>query len=223
MITDMDRYDNHRVLVVLPHPDDESFGVSGSLAKYVKNGSQVTYACLTLGQMARNMGSPLFANRITLPEIRKEELAQSCRAIGIQDLRMLGFHDKTIEFEERELLDGAISALIEELNPTVIYTFYPGYAVHPDHDATGAAVVRCVENLPVERRPVVRAMAFSRGCEDIIGAPDVRVDVKDFVKQKVASVQSHKSQFWVPELKKASQKDLEDRFGTERFWTLKFD
>ena len=133
-----------RILVVLPHPDDEAFGLSGTLAKYISQGAQVTYACLTLGEMGRNMGIPPFATRVTLPEIRKKELEQSCRAIGIQDLRMLGFHDKTIEFEDQEQLDGRISALLTELNPSLVITFYPGFSVHPDHDACGAAVIRTI-------------------------------------------------------------------------------
>ena len=108
-----------RILVVLPHPDDEAFGLSGTLAKYIDNGAQVTYACLTLGEMGRNMGVPPFATRVTLPSIRKEELEASCRAIGIQDLRMLGFHDKTIEFEDQDQLDGEHSGS-RERTPSVV-------------------------------------------------------------------------------------------------------
>lgn len=47
-----------QVLVVFPHPDDEAFGVSGTLAQFVDAGVPVTYACLTLGQMGRNLGNP---------------------------------------------------------------------------------------------------------------------------------------------------------------------
>ncbi len=62
------------VLVVFPHPDDEAFGVSGTMAAHIANGTPVTYACLTLGEMGRHMGSPPFATRETLPLIRKKEL-----------------------------------------------------------------------------------------------------------------------------------------------------
>ena len=44
-------HDEHqRILVVYPHPDDEAFSVSGTLAKYIDSGAHVTYACLTLGR-----------------------------------------------------------------------------------------------------------------------------------------------------------------------------
>jgi LmbE family N-acetylglucosaminyl deacetylase len=61
------------ILIILPHPDDEAFGVAGTAAKYLQGGDKVTYACLTLGEMGRNMGIPPFANRVTLPVIRKKE------------------------------------------------------------------------------------------------------------------------------------------------------
>lgn len=214
-----------QILVVLPHPDDEVYGLSGTLAKFIKNGTNVTYACLTLGEMGRNMGVPPFASRVTLPSVRKLELEASCRAIGIQDLRMMGFHDKTIEFVDKVLLDGSINALIEELKPELIFTFYPGYSVHPDHDATGEAVIRTVERLPEDQRPTVYCMAFSKDCIDVLGEPDTYSDVKDFLGHKISAIQAHRSQFQPPKLTKQNKiadRETEQRFATERYWTYRF-
>lgn len=226
MKEEMEKTMERHILVVLPHPDDEAFGLSGTLAKFIAAGTPVTYACLTLGEMGRNMGIPPFTNRVGLPGIRKLELEESCRAIGIHDLRMLGFHDKTVEFEERALLDGSIAALVDEVKPSLIFTFYPGYSVHPDHDACGAAVVRVVEKLPESERPAIRCMAFSRDHEQEIGRPDVTFDVGDYLNQKLAAIRAHRSQFQAAELlggKKMSDRELRDRFGTERFWTYRFE
>ena len=60
---------------------------------------------------------------------------------------MLGYRDKTVEFEDPEKIIADITSIINEVNPSLIITFYPGYAVHPDHDATGAAVVQAVERI----------------------------------------------------------------------------
>ncbi|WP_219839178.1 bacillithiol biosynthesis deacetylase BshB2 [Paenibacillus sp. R14(2021)] len=214
------------VLVILPHPDDEAFVAAGTLAMHVHSGAQVTFACLTLGEMGRNMGIPPFANRATLPAIRKLELEDSCRALGIQDLRMLGFHDKMLEFEDPELLDRTIGDLLQEIKPTLVMTFYPGYAVHPDHNACGAAVVRAVGKLPAHERPPVQCSAFSSGHELEIGAPDVINDVRPYLKSKLASIRAHRSQFQAAELmgnRDYTDKELEVRFGTEVFWTYKFE
>ncbi|WP_168123234.1 bacillithiol biosynthesis deacetylase BshB2 [Paenibacillus sp. HB172176] len=214
---------DQKILVILPHPDDEAFGISGILAKSIAEGAHVTYACLTLGEMGRNMGVPPFANRITLPEIRKKELEESCRIIGIQDLRLLGFHDKTIEFEDQELLDEKINSLIEEIEPSLIITFYPGYSVHPDHDATGEAVVRTVGRLPRSKRPPVHCIAFAKDHEAAIGKPTILYDVADYLEQKIGSIRAHRSQFQVPGLSEAGiSKELKERFGVERFWVYPF-
>lgn len=218
--------EHQRILVVFPHPDDEAFTASGTLAKYIKGGAQVTYACLTLGEMGRNMGIPPFANRVTLPIIRKDELIESSNAIGIQDLRMLGFHDKMIEFEDPELLDGHILALIKELNPSLVITFYPGYSVHPDHDATGAAVTRTIGRLPAAERPIVYCCAFSNNHEESIGKADVIEDVSGFLAEKMASIRAHRSQFQAPELvgkRELDDEQIRNRFGREAFWTYKFN
>lgn len=211
------------VLVVFPHPDDEAFGVSGTMAAHIANGTPVTYACLTLGEMGRHMGQPPFATRESLPLIRKQELLNSAKAIGIQDLRMLGYRDKTIEFEDEEKLISDITAIINEVKPTLMISFYPGYAVHPDHDACGAAVVKAVERLSAAERPKLHLVAFANRCEEVIGEPDVHIDVSRFAHIKINALSAHQSQAQLISgiVKKYEAGDPEavKRVNNERFWT----
>ncbi|WP_066310286.1 bacillithiol biosynthesis deacetylase BshB2 [Bacillus sp. FJAT-29814] len=215
------------VLVVFPHPDDEAFGVSGTIATHVKNGTPVTYACLTLGEMGRNMGNPPFTNRENLPKIRKQELKEAARVLGIHDLRMLGFRDKTVEFEDDEKLSNVISGLIEELNPSLVITFYPGYSVHPDHEATGAAVVRAVGKMPKAARPKLHCVAFSNDCVEKLGEADIINNISPVAETKLAAIKAHRSQT------ETMFKDMEEKLknqdpqimvwvNNERFWTYKF-
>ncbi|MFJ5717073.1 bacillithiol biosynthesis deacetylase BshB2 [Neobacillus sp. NPDC093127] len=215
------------VLVVFPHPDDEAFGVSGTIATHVQNGTPVTYACLTLGEMGRNMGNPPFTNRENLPKIRKKELQEAARVLGIQDLRMLGFRDKTIEFEDEDKLANTMLALIEEVNPSLIITFYPGYSVHPDHDATGAAVVRAVERMPAGERPVLHCVAFSNNCVEELGEADIVNNITPVADKKLGAIRAHRSQT------EQMLTDLEEKLknqdpqvmvwiNNERFWTYTF-
>ncbi|MEH7074555.1 bacillithiol biosynthesis deacetylase BshB2 [Neobacillus drentensis] len=217
-----------QVLVVFPHPDDEAFGVSGTIATHVQNGTPVTYACLTLGEMGRNMGNPPFTNRENLPKIRKEELKEAARVLGIQDLRMLGYRDKTIEFEDEEKLANRMLALIEEVNPSLIITFYPGYSVHPDHDATGAAVIRAVEKIRDDVRPTLHCVAFSKNCVDELGEPDILNDISPVTETKMAAIQAHRSQteqmfIGMEEKLKNQDPQVMKWINNERFWTYQFD
>ena len=215
------------VLVVFPHPDDEAFGVSGTIASHINMGTPVTYACLTLGQMGRNMGNPPFANRETLPAIRKKELKDAARAMGINDLRMLGFRDKTVEFEDENMLSNLMSSLITELNPSLVITFYPGYSVHPDHEATGAAVVRAVEKIPEADRPKLHCVAFSRNCVEELGEPDIVHNISAVADIKLDAIRAHRSQteLMLEEMAdKLKDKDPQTMawLNNERFWTYKF-
>ena len=147
--------------------------------------------------------------------------------MGIQDLRMLGYRDKTIEFEDEEKLANAMFALIEEVNPSLIITFYPGYSVHPDHDATGAAVVRAVEKMPSGVRPTLHCVAFSNNCVDEIGEPDILNDISPVAKTKMAAIQAHRSQteqMFIGMEEKLQNQDPQVMkwINNERFWTYKF-
>ncbi|MCM3342466.1 bacillithiol biosynthesis deacetylase BshB2 [Paenibacillus sp. MER TA 81-3] len=211
------------IVVLLPHPDDEGI-IAGTLARHIHNGTPVTYVCLTLGEMGRNMGNPPFANRVTLPIIRKQELEEACRRIGIQDVRMWGYHDKTIEFEDQEKLADRIERLISELEPSLIYTFYPGYSVHPDHDATGAAVIRAVKRIPAHKRPPVHCIAIATGREKLLGQPDSVHDVSEYVEQKIHAIHAHQSQVQHL-LGKGTLDDpvFREKYSREPFWEYRFN
>jgi bacillithiol biosynthesis deacetylase BshB2 len=216
------------ILVVLPHPDDEAFGAAGTISLYTKQEIPVTYACATLGEMGRNMGVPPFANRETLPIIRKKELEEACVAMGIQDLRLLGYRDKTLEFEKTEDVADTVYELLQELRPSLVITHYPGYAVHPDHDACGAATILAVSRLPKEQRPLVYAMAFSKNCRDELGEPDISINIEDVTKNKIAALAAHKSQTTqmmngLEEKLEAGDQDLKRWLSQEVFWTYHFD
>lgn len=183
------------VLVVLPHPDDESFGVAGTIAQYTQKGIPVTYVCATLGEMGRNMGNPPFANRETLPKIREKELTEACRILGIHDLRLLGMRDKMLEFEDPDTFADIISGIIKEVNPSLLITFYPGHGIHPDHDACAEAVVRAVSRLPKNERPRLHCTAIRDDSDAILRKPDIVVDVRDVISKKIAAIRAHRTQF----------------------------
>ncbi|MEG0258361.1 MAG: bacillithiol biosynthesis deacetylase BshB2 [Lysinibacillus sp.] len=183
------------ILIVYPHPDDEAFSIAGTIAYYTKKlNTPVTYACLTLGEMGRNLGNPPFATRESLPEIRRKELQAACEAMGIQDLRMMGLRDKTIEFEDDEKMVKLVETLIAELTPSLIFTFLPGFAVHPDHEATARAVVEAVRRMPKADRPQILGCAFANDTIEKNGEAHIQIDVSEMKMDKIKALQAHASQ-----------------------------
>lgn len=217
------------ILAVYPHPDDESFGKGGALALHTKDGTPITLVCSTLGQMGRNMGKPFFANRETLPDIREKELQEACRALGIQDLRLLGLHDKMVEFEDPDYIAAKILEIIHEVRPTVIYTYYPSHGVHPDHDAMSAATVLAVSKLPEEQRPIIYASPISKDAVAELGAPDIELDVSPVYDMKLAAIRAHRSQSEAILTRLAERiaadpekkEEIEAPLKRERYWIYK--
>lgn len=210
------------VLVIFPHPDDEVFA-SGSMIQYSKLGIPVTYVCATLGEMGRNMGNPFYATRESLPLIRKKELEEATRLLGIKGLRLLGLRDKTLEFEDITHLSAQLLQIIQEVEPSLIITFYPGYSVHPDHDACGEAVIHAVKQIPEAYRPKVYLTATAKGAERQIGKPDILQDISDVLEEKIASLSAHRTQVEASRtglgerLKRRDQATL-NWLNPERFW-----
>ncbi|MDF2631262.1 MAG: hypothetical protein K0R39_5093 [Symbiobacteriaceae bacterium] len=181
------------VMVIMPHPDDETMACGGSIALHRQAGTPVTILCGTLGEMGRNMGNPFFANRETLPALREKELREACEILGTTDVRLMGLRDKTIEFLDPEWLSSRIRADIEAIRPSLVLTYHPLYSVHPDHMALGAAVVRAVAAMSPADRPAVHLRAFGTGSETL-GKPDLVVDATPVIEVKMAAIAAHKSQ-----------------------------
>ena len=83
---------NPALLAVFAHPDDESFGTGGTLAKYATNGTRVVLACATRGEVGE-IGDPALARREILGAAREAELRCAARRLGVHEIRFLGYRD----------------------------------------------------------------------------------------------------------------------------------
>lgn len=182
------------VLVVFPHPDDETFAVGGLLAMHAAEGIPVTYLCATRGEAGRNMGSPLCATRETLPEIRERELREACAILGVQELRLLGFRDRMLEFEDLDDLARPVLDALLELRPSRVYTYYPEHGYHPDHDAMSRAVVRAIGQLPAAERPLLLGTVFSEAALEALGEPDLVIPTAAYGDAVRAAARAHRTQ-----------------------------
>jgi len=133
-----------RLLAVLAHPDDESFGPGGTLAKYAAEGVEVHIAICTDGA-AGSVTEEFESSRGQLAEIRRLELEAAVEILGAQ-LHMLGFRDSGYTGDPANEdpqafmnIDGAqatwrIVQLIRTIRPQVVVTHdETGGYFHPDH------------------------------------------------------------------------------------------
>jgi LmbE family N-acetylglucosaminyl deacetylase len=142
--------DSRRLMVIAAHPDDETLGFGGVLARYASEGVETFLVTATRGQGGRyhghRAGSAEHPGREALGRIREQELKEASRALGISRVSLLDYED---QYLDRANVDDAVAALVREIRqarPHVILTFSPDGAYgHPDHIAisqfTFAAIV----------------------------------------------------------------------------------
>jgi N-acetylglucosamine malate deacetylase 2 len=182
------------LVLVFPHPDDEGFAAGGTAARFAAEGVPVTLLCGTLGQMGRRMGPPPRATRESLRDVRARELASACALLGIEH-RTLGLFDKMVEFEDPGALAATIRAHLLDLDPSVVVTFHPDEAAHPDHAALARATRAAVASLGAARPRLLGAAVGERaGVRARLGPPDVDTDVRAYLDAKYASLRAHASQ-----------------------------
>jgi mycothiol S-conjugate amidase len=150
---------NRRLLISYAHPDDESFGSGGLIAKYVDEGVDVYLICATNGD-AGSMDEEFLENGNTIKDVRLAELNCAVDKLGFKDVFMLGYRDSgmmgTPANEEPDCLWWAwnnepdrvtqqIVEIVRAVKPHVVLTFneYGGYG-HPDHIAIQQATVEAV-------------------------------------------------------------------------------
>ena len=148
---------DRRLLLVHAHPDDEVLSTGGLLARHCAQGDQVTLVTCTLGEegeiLLPDIAHLAAHDQDDLGSHRIDELADSMRALGVTDSRLLGgpgtyrdsgmmgepSNDRPNCFWRADLREAAdhLVAVIRETRPQVMVTYddFGGYG-HPDHIQT---------------------------------------------------------------------------------------
>jgi LmbE family N-acetylglucosaminyl deacetylase len=142
-----------RLMAVLAHPDDESLGMGGTLARYASEGVETFLVTATLGQSGRYRGlppGPGHPGAKELGRIRERELRAATSVLGIRQLSLLGYHDQQLDRADPREAIGRIVTQLRHARPQVVVTFgADGAYGHPDHVAisqfTHAAVVAAAD------------------------------------------------------------------------------
>ena len=191
-----------RTLVITAHPDDVDFGAAGTIALWAEAGEVVTYCVVTDGD---NGGFDPAVPRSDIGGIRRAEQQTAAEAVGVTDVRFLGYRDGSVTPSLELRRD--LSRVIRELRPHRVVSHSPErswdniHASHPDHLAVGEAVACAV--YPDARNPFQFPELLAEGFEAhivtelwLLGGPRPNrfVDITNTFKQKLAAIHAHVSQ-----------------------------
>jgi N-acetyl-1-D-myo-inositol-2-amino-2-deoxy-alpha-D-glucopyranoside deacetylase len=149
------------LLAIVPHPDDEAYSMGGTLALAARQGAAVYVLCATRGEGGQT-SDPALTTSEQVAGVRVEEMAASCRVLGVRPPLFLDYRDGELAGVNMTEAVGEIVQAIRAVRPHVVITLgEDGVYGHPDHIALHKLV------MPAYRS----AGGGSRFPEDRFGSP----------------------------------------------------
>lgn len=134
-----------RVLVVVAHPDDESFGLGAVLSTFVERGAEVHVLCFTRGE-----ASTLHGVIGDLAIIREGELRAAADELGIADVRLGSHPDGGLSELPVDLLLADALEAADGFRPNGIVAFdSSGVTGHPDHQCATEIAIELAKRLRI--------------------------------------------------------------------------
>jgi LmbE family N-acetylglucosaminyl deacetylase len=185
------------ILVVMPHPDDESFGPGGTIARYAAQGVPIDLLVFTRGQVGAR------PEPIDSPEqlglVREYELRAAAKVLGIRTLTLLDYMDGQLDQAAPDELVAHVAQAIERSAAGAVITYGPyGITRHPDHIACHKAALAAAQGSPRPVRLHYVALEDEWAKRFEIDGPETqpthRIEMADFFETKLTALACHFSQ-----------------------------
>jgi LmbE family N-acetylglucosaminyl deacetylase len=195
--------EQRRALAVFAHPDDIDFGAAGTVARWVDEGWDVRYLCVTRGQKGA------WDAHMDVEEygaLRELEQRAAAKAVGVTDVTFLDWMDSEV-FDSLELRR-ALSREFRRHRPHRLLTMAVDplpterFVNHPDHRAVGQAALDITmtggTTASIFPELLHEGLEPWRDCtETWLMGPAVKaraVDITETLERKLEAIRSHASQ-----------------------------
>lgn len=212
-----------KLLVVVAHPDDETFGTGSLIARAAREGAEVVVCCATRGELGEAKPGSV-PHGCSLSQVREGELHEAAALLGARRVRLLDFLDsgwdgdcatESLVGAELDLVVRAVHDVIVEEQPDVVVTLDPtGGDGHRDHMRIAEASTLAFDKASVAgaslyywclvRSVMQRWVAHNSGTvyaevpDDAFGFPDEQIttiiDGTDLIPLRWQAIALHRSQ-----------------------------
>jgi len=191
------------IALVFAHPDDESFGCAGTVAKYSRLGVCVDIICATRGEQGMRLDVP---SSVSTAAARETELRNAASIMGVRAVHFLGYMDAELDKISPDEIAGRIRDILSKIRPDVMITFGPdGITGHADHVAVSKAATAAYRQLapggwPKRLYYVTLPASMGAPMEDwgLATRPDeditTTIDISGYFDVKLKAVAAHRSQ-----------------------------
>lgn len=217
------------ILVFAPHPDDETLGCGGTIAKKSSEGYEVIVVVLTDGRHAfsKVLGIDSDPTPEELKQIRREETMRAIATLGIpkENLFFLDFEDGMLGKHEKEI-EEKIMEIMKKYPPVEVY-FPSAKDYNPDHQATNRIVKQSIQKSRL--RPVkleysitqryARVGPFLEKLVNLVKNDIAEIDISEFAGLKERAVNEFKSQ--ISMISKEQKSPIIEHTRVEKYLTNK--
>jgi LmbE family N-acetylglucosaminyl deacetylase len=172
-----------RVMVLSPHPDDESIGCGGTIRKHVEEGNLVNVAFLTSGEKGGHG-----RRECDTIHTREREARTACSILGVDEVAFLHQPDGAVR--RTSVAVEQVAARIAAWRPDLIYVPHD-HEMHPDHRAAVRLLGKALE-CPTPRQHRPRVLMFEVWTP--LQRMDEIVDISPFVAVKRKAIRAYRSQ-----------------------------
>jgi len=140
-----------KVLVIAPHPDDETLGAGGTLLKHKAAGDEILWLVVTRGHEPEWSASALAA--------KEREIERVSAAYGFSRVFRLGFQTARMDTLSQGEIISALRAAIDEARPDTLYLNHAG-DVHSDHRIVFENVMSALKPFYTARHGEKRILSY---------------------------------------------------------------
>jgi len=174
-------YGKNGILVLSPHPDDETIGCGGTIIKYTNMGIRVKIVFITDGQKGdfqKRYGQHYIC-------LRRSAAQKAMEILGVKEYEFWGYEDRLL-YQKEKKLSKKILEEVKKFNPDLI--FFPSpFEIHPDHRAIFNAVWKI-------RKKLKKKLVLY---EIIIGLyPNILVDITNEIEKKKKAMKCYYTELY---------------------------
>ncbi|WP_026523431.1 PIG-L deacetylase family protein [Butyrivibrio sp. MB2005] len=178
------------VLVISPHPDDETLGAGGTLLKFKDSGHRLFWIIVT------NMKTEYGYSAERVNE-RNKEIEEVDRAYGFEKMWNLEMEPAGVDKYEKGELVAGFKKILDEVQPEILIIPYR-FDVHSDHRIIFEAVYSCTKAFRAPYLKTVMSMEILSETDQAqvenVFSPNVFVDISEYIDKKIDVMRIYKSE-----------------------------
>lgn len=182
---------NKEIVIMTPHPDDETLGCGGTILKHLSEGDEVYWIIFTA------MTSQTFSEKAI--KKRKEEINSVSELYRFAKVINLEYEAAKLDEVKYYDLIGQVGELFRSIQPNILYVPYRN-DIHSDHKVVFDVSIACTKwfRYPsIEKVLVYETLSetdFTMN-PDVLGfRPNVFVNITDFIDKKIEIMKVYNSE-----------------------------